>query len=149
MLNVLRGGGRTERHLLARLVKGLNRIFVGVFVNTEREVLLATSLSFSTAKVSQILEDRIPVTPRLHERVELVLSGDKPVLVVQFAPDTRAELPLNLTRFEFLESSRRGGACLGAFPGSATKTYSPSSASFSLVFRTADSSKAVLMETVL
>ncbi len=113
VLGVLRAGGRTERHLLARLVKGLNRVFVGLLVNTEREVLLATSLSFSTAKVSQILEDRIPVTPRLHERVELVLSGDKPVLVVQFAPDTRAELPLNLTRFEFLSRVAEG-----ALPGS-------------------------------
>ncbi len=113
VLNELRAGKRTERHILARLVKGLNRVFVGLLVNTERELLLATSLSFSTAKVSQVLEDRIPVTPRLHERVELVLSGEKPLLVVQFAPDLWAELPLNLTRFEFLSRVAEG-----ALPGS-------------------------------
>ncbi len=113
ILKVLRSGGRPERQILARLVKGLNRVFIGLLVNTDRELLLATSLSFSTAKVSQVLEDRIPVAPRLHERVELILSGEKPVLVVQFAPETRAELPLNLTRFEFLSRVAEG-----ALPGS-------------------------------
>ncbi len=55
-----------------------------------------------------MLKDRIPVMPRLHERVELILSNDKPVFVVQFAPGTRAELPLNLTRFEFLSRVAEG-----------------------------------------
>jgi hypothetical protein len=113
VLKALRAGGRVERQILARLVKGLNRVFVGLLVNTERELLLATSLSFSTAKVSQVLEDRIPVAPRLHERIELALRGEKPVLIVQFAPDTRAELPLNLTRYEFLSRVAEG-----ALPGS-------------------------------
>lgn len=113
VLKVLRAGDRVERQILARLVKGLNRVFVGMLVSTERELLLATSLSVSTARVSQVLEDRIPVAPRLHERIELSLSGEKPVLVVQFAPDTRAELRLNLTRFEFLSRVAEG-----ALPGS-------------------------------
>jgi hypothetical protein len=48
-----------------------------MLVTTDRELLLATSFSFSSSKVSQILEDRIPVTPRLSERVEFTLDGEK------------------------------------------------------------------------
>ena len=59
VLAVLRSGGRVERPILARLVRGLNRIFVGMLVNADRELLIATSISFSNARVSQILEDRI------------------------------------------------------------------------------------------
>ncbi len=113
VLAVLRGGGRVERPILARLVKGLNRIFVGMLVSTDRDLLLATSISFSTSKVSQILEDRIPITPRLHERIDLVLSSSKPTLQVQLAADIRAVLPLNLTRYEFLSRVAEG-----ALPGS-------------------------------
>ena len=44
-----------ERPILARLVKGLNRVFVGMLVSSDRELLLATSISFSSSKVSQVL----------------------------------------------------------------------------------------------
>lgn len=107
------GGGRVERPILSRLVKGLNRIFVGMLVNTDRDLLLATSISFSTSKVSQILEDRVPVTPRLNERVELRLENEKPALHVQFSEDISTSLPLNLTRYEFLSRVAEG-----ALPGS-------------------------------
>jgi len=113
VLKPLRQGGRVERPFLARLVKGLNRIFVGMLVSTDRDLLLATSISFSSSKISQILEDRIPVTPRLNERVELVLKHDKPTLNVQFSPTISASLPLNLTRYEFLSRVAEG-----ALPGS-------------------------------
>ena len=113
VLKPLRQGGRVERPFLARLVKGLNRIFVGMLVSSDRDLLLATSISFSSSKVSQILEDRIPVTPRLNERVELVLKHDKPTLHVQFSPAISTSLPLNLTRFEFLSRVAEG-----ALPGS-------------------------------
>jgi hypothetical protein len=113
VLKPLRTGGKVERSVLARLVKGLNRIFMGMLVNADRDLLLATSISFSTSKVSQVLEDRVPVTPRLHERVELILDGQKPALVVHFAAEIRATLPLNLTRYEFLSRVAEG-----ALPGS-------------------------------
>jgi len=113
VLGVLRGGGHVERPILARLVRGLNRIFAGMLVSTERELLLATSVSYSTAKVSQVLEDRIPVGPRLHERVELRLANNRPEIVVQLASNVRATLPLNLTRYEFLSRVAEG-----ALPGS-------------------------------
>ena len=102
-----------ERPYLARLVKGLNRIFVGMLVSSDRDLLLATSISFSSSKVSQVLEDRVPVTPRLNERVELVLSAGKPTLRVQFSQTISTSLPLNLTRYEFLSRVAEG-----ALPGS-------------------------------
>ena len=110
---VLKSGGKVERSILARLVRGLNRVFVGMLVTTDRELLLATSFSFSGSKVSQILEDRIPVTPRLYERVELTLLGEKPALVVQLSDTIRCPLRLNLTRYEFLSRVAEG-----ALPGS-------------------------------
>lgn len=113
VLGTLRSKGKVERAILARLVRGLNRIFVGMLVSSERDLLLATSISFSTSKVSQVLEDRIPVTPRMHERVELALVQDKPAISVQFASGIQAALPLNLTRYEFLSRVAEG-----ALPGS-------------------------------
>lgn len=113
VLKPLKQGGRVERPFLARLVKGLNRIFVGMLVSSDRDLLLATSISFSSSKVSQVLEDKIPVTPRLHERVELLLANGKPTLHVQFAEAISAALPLNLTRYEFLSRVAEG-----ALPGS-------------------------------
>ncbi|MBK9132452.1 MAG: hypothetical protein IPM20_12550 [Gammaproteobacteria bacterium] len=113
VLKPLGNGARVERPFLARLVKGLNRIFVGMLVNSDRDLLLATSISFSSSKVSQVLEDRIPVTPRLNERVELVLANGKPALHVQFSQAISASLPLNLTRYEFLSRVAEG-----ALPGS-------------------------------
>lgn len=113
VLGPLTRGGRVERPFLARLVKGLNRIFVGMLVSSDRDLLLATSISFSSSKVSQVLEDRVPVTPRLNERVELVLANGKPVLHVQFSQAISASMPLNLTRYEFLSRVAEG-----ALPGS-------------------------------
>ena len=113
VLRVLRTGGKVDRSILARLVRGLNRVFVGMLVTADRELLLATSFSFSSSKVSQILEDRIPVTPRLHERVDLTIEGGRPVLGVQLSDTIRCSLPLNLTRYEFLSRVAEG-----ALPGS-------------------------------
>lgn len=113
VLGPLTHGGRVERPFLARLVKGLNRIFVGMLVSSDRDLLLATSISFSSSKVSQVLEDRVPVTPRLNERVELVLANGKPTLQVQFSQTVSTPLPLNLTRYEFLSRVAEG-----ALPGS-------------------------------
>ena len=59
---------RVSRHILARLVKGLNRIFSGLLVSSDRELLLATSLSHSGARISQLLEDRIAIAARGRSR---------------------------------------------------------------------------------
>lgn len=113
VLGVLRAGGKVERPILGRLVRGLNRIFVGMLVSSDRELLLATSVSFTVSRVSQVLEDKIPVTPRLHERIEITCDNGKPSLTVQIAEGIRASLPLNLTRYEFLSRVAEG-----ALPGS-------------------------------
>lgn len=113
VVGVLATGGRVERPILARLVKGLNRVFVGMLVEMDRELLLATSVSFSASKISQLLEDRIPVTPRMGERVELVLHQNLPALRVHLSDSIHRTLRLNLTRFEFLSRVAEG-----ALPGS-------------------------------
>lgn len=109
----LKEGAKVDRPYLARLVKGLNRIFVGMLVSTDRDLLLATSISFSSSKVSQVLEDRVPVEKRRGEGVELVLENGKPRLSVEFASNISASMPLNLTRYEFLSRVAEG-----ALPGS-------------------------------
>lgn len=113
VLGPLTKGGKVDRPYLARLVKGLNRIFVGMLVSSDRDLLLATSISFSSSKVSQVLEDRVPIEKRRGEGVELVLVNGKPTLNVQFSPTITALMPLNLTRYEFLSRVAEG-----ALPGS-------------------------------
>ncbi len=109
----LETGGRVDRPIVSRIVKGLNRVFVGMLVELDRDLLLATSISFSGAKVSQLLEDRIPVSPRLNERVEIVLEHGRPVLRVQLSDTISRSLELNLARYEFLSRVAEG-----ALPGS-------------------------------
>ena len=108
-------GRRVSRRIIGRLVKGLNRIFTGMLVETERELLLATSLSFSGAPTSELLEDRITVAPRggRAERVDIALGNSFPSLDVHLPDSTVCPLRLNLTRYEFL--MRVGD---GALPGS-------------------------------
>ena len=110
----LRNGERVPRRIIGRLVKGLNRIFTGMLVETERDLLLATGLSFSGARISQLLADRISVAPRggRAEKVDVALRNDFPSLDVHLPDGTVRSLRLNLTRYEFL--MRVGD---GALPG--------------------------------
>ena len=107
-------GSRVSGRITGRIVKGLNRIFTGMLVETERQLLLATSLSFSGARISQLLEDRIEVAPRggRAEKVEIALRNEFPSLDVHLPDGTLRSLRLNLTRYEFL--MRVGD---GALPG--------------------------------
>lgn len=108
----LKAGQPVARKIVERLVKGLNRIFTGMLVSTERELLLATSLSLSTARVSQLLEDRIPVRPRGQESVEISMRRGFPSLDVSLPGGKLCSLRLNLTRYEFLMR-----VSAGALPG--------------------------------
>ena len=110
----LGNGQRVSRRVIGRLVKGLNRIFTGMLVETERDLLLATSLSFSGARISELLADRITVAPRggRAERVDIALRNQFPSLDVHLPDGTLRSLRLNLTRYEFL--MRVGD---GALPG--------------------------------
>lgn len=93
---------QVEHYIRARLVRGLNRIFVGMLINSDRELILASSLSFSNAKVNKLLEERISVLPRLGERVEIVLRDNAPSLNVVLSGSIQCSLPLHLIRYEFL-----------------------------------------------
>jgi hypothetical protein len=109
----LRASGRVPRRIVARLVNGLNRVFTGMLVTTERELLLATNLSYSGSGVSQLLEERLSVSPKRHERIDVALENDQPVLVVQLDHALQCSLSLDLVRYEFLMR-----VAAGALPGS-------------------------------
>jgi len=102
ILHPLLANKQVEHPIRARLIKGLNRIFVGMLINSDRELILASSLSFSHAKVNKLLEERISVLPRLGERVEIVLQDNVPTLNVVLNDRIQCPLPLQLIRYEFL-----------------------------------------------
>jgi hypothetical protein len=109
----LRVGGRVDRPILARLVRGLNRIFTGMLTERDSDLYLATSPSFSYARVSRLLEETVSVAPRRGERVDIEESNGFPVLGVYLARDIRCGFTLTLTRYEFLSRVAEG-----ALPGS-------------------------------
>jgi hypothetical protein len=113
LVEPLRRDSRVPRRIVSGLVNGLNRVFTGMLVATERELLLATNLSYTGAGVSQLLEERLSVTPKRNERVDVLLEAGEPVLVVQLDHDVKCRLPLNLVRYEFLMR-----VSSGALPGS-------------------------------
>jgi len=110
----LTAGERVGRRVVGKLVNGLNRVFTGMLVATERELLLATNLSYSGSGVSQLLEERLSVSPKRHERVDVLAEVDgRPALVVQLDANVKCTLKLNLVRYEFLMR-----VSSGALPGS-------------------------------
>ena len=109
---VAKAGGRVQRRIVAKLANGLNRVFTGLLVSTDRELLLASNLATSGGGTSQLLEDRISVAPRRRERVDVGFAGGLPTLEVHFDQEVSRSLALNLTRYEFLV---RVGE--GALPG--------------------------------
>lgn len=113
LVSPLRREERVPRRIVSRLVNGLNRVFTGMLVSTERELLLATNLSYSGAGVSQLLEERISVSPKRQERIDILFERGQPALVVQLDGDVRCMLSLNLVRYEFLMR-----VASGALPGS-------------------------------
>jgi hypothetical protein len=111
----LKAGQRVERQILARIVKGLNRIFTGMLISDDQRLLLARSLAPSQGRVSRLYVDEISAEPRLGESIDIVLRpGDPvPVLEVTLSPGNRCDMPLHLTRYEFLSR-----VADGALPGS-------------------------------
>lgn len=94
---------RVPRNTISRLVRGLNRVFTGMLVATDRDLLLATSLAHSGARMSQLLEDKIAINARGRlEKIEIVLQRNFPHLVVTLPNGKQKSLALNLTRYEFL-----------------------------------------------
>lgn len=119
IVEVLKRGAVVKRPLVSRLVKGLNRVFTGMLINSDRELFLATSGNYSQAKVSRILVERVSVEPSKGEKV--ILRFDQPsgrvVLSVFFTPDSFVDFNLTLIRYEFLSRI----AVEGALPASFSK----------------------------
>lgn len=117
--NVLKRGGVVKRPILSRLIKGLNRVFTGMLINSDRELFLATSGNNSQAKVSRILVERVSVDPNKGEQVTLQYdpSTANVLLRVFFMPDLEVPFDLTLIRYEFLSRI----AIEGALPASFSK----------------------------
>jgi hypothetical protein len=104
----LQGGQRVPRHILGRLVRGMNRVFTGMLTTNERQVVLATSGSYSHARVSHIEEAFIEVDPSRGQRVTLELRNNQPTFVVYLDRDFSVPLALHLVRYEFLSRVSEG-----------------------------------------
>ncbi len=113
----LRSAKPVKRPILSRLVRGLNRMFTGMLINTDRELLLAISANDSQARVSHVLVDEISVEPRHGERVELMLDdeGDNVWLHVHVSATLRESLQMNLIRYEFVSRVATEGALPASF----------------------------------
>lgn len=117
VLGVLNQGALVKRPILSRLVKGLNRVFTGMLINSDRELYLATSGNYSQAKVSRILVERVSVDPSKGEKVTLRYDGSngRVLLSVFFAPDLFVDFNLTLIRYEYLSRISLEGALPASF----------------------------------
>ena len=115
VLQILREDKPVRRPISNRLIKGLNRIFTGMLLNSERELYLATSGNFSQAKISRVLVDRLSVEPRHGEKIVLGLENERVVLSVHLSGDIVETLELNLVRYEFLSRVATEGALPASF----------------------------------
>ena len=115
--SVLKRGGVVKRPILSRLIKGLNRVFTGMLINSDRELFLATSGNNSQAKVSRILVERVSVDPNKGEKVTLQYdaSNGSVLLRVFFMPDLDVTFDLTLIRYEFLSRIAMEGALPASF----------------------------------
>ncbi len=117
IVEVVKRGAVVKRPLVSRLVKGLNRVFTGMLINSDRELYLATSGNHSQAKVSRILVERVSVEPSKGEKVILRFdpASGRVLLSVFFAPDNIADFNLTLIRYEFLSRIAMEGALPASF----------------------------------
>ncbi len=117
IVQTLQRNSPVKRHLLARIVKGLNRVFTGMLINADRELFLATSGNNSQAKVSRILLERVSVDPNKGEKI--VLRRDETngnlLLTVYFTPKIFEDFHLTLIRYEFLSRIALEGALPASF----------------------------------
>ena len=117
VVEVLKKREVVKRPILSRLVKGLNRLFTGMLINSDRELYLATSGNYSQAKVSRILVEHVSVEPSKGEKVVLRYdeTNGRAVLSVFFAPDISTDFDLTLIRYEFLSRISLEGALPASF----------------------------------
>lgn len=106
-----------DRRAMPLLLRGLNRLFTGMLVQNEDQLVLATSGSLSQSKRSPLLDEIISVPKRQGEEVSLLSLENKKIGIrVRFGrnDDPKPEtLELTPVRFEFL-----GRVAEGALPSS-------------------------------
>jgi hypothetical protein len=105
------------RRVMPLLIRGLNRVFTGMLVQNQDEIVLATSGSHSQSKTSPLLDELISVPRQGGEEVTLVPDARGGIgLAVRLSrggdPGVIG-LPLTPIRFEFL-----GRVAEGALPSS-------------------------------
>lgn len=117
VVEILKKGTTVKRPILSQLVRGLNRVFTGMFINSDRELFMASSGNYSQAKVSRILIERVSVEPNKGEKVVLRhdSSNGQVLLSVFFSPDIYEDFPLTLIRFEYLSRIALEGALPASF----------------------------------
>lgn len=117
VVDVLRLDKAVKRPIVSRLVKGLNRVFTGMFINSDRELFLATSGNYSQSKVSRILLERVSVDPSKGEKIVLRFdhSNSRVLLSVYFGPSLFVDFNLTLVRYEFLSRIASEGALPASF----------------------------------
>jgi hypothetical protein len=113
----LRDKQALPRPALGQIVRGLNRIFTGMLVQNQDELVLATSGSYSQSKRSPLLDEVISVPRASGEEVSLVADDvggfGASVRLVRGNDLPLVTLALSPTRFEFL-----GRVAEGALPSS-------------------------------
>ena len=106
-----------RRTAFSLVVRGLNRVFTGMLVQNQDELVLATSGSYSQSKRSPLLDELISVPRQGGEEVSLVLNHrggfDVAVRLMRGDANPPVRLELSPTRFEFL-----GRVADGALPSS-------------------------------
>lgn len=111
-------GQAAPRQAISMIVRGLNRIFTGMLVQNQDELVLATSGSFSQSKRSPLLDEIISVPRASGEEVSIVPDKAGRDFGVSVKLVRGGEIPpvflaLSPTRFEFL-----GRVAEGALPSS-------------------------------
>lgn len=104
------------RQVMPMLMRGLNRVFTGMLIQNQDELVLASSGSQSQSRTSPLLEEFVSVPRRGGEEVALLSDGIGGMkLVVKLARNDPPPVTLQLstTRFEFL-----GRVAEGALPTS-------------------------------
>lgn len=111
-------GQPAPRTALGMVVRGLNRVFTGMLVQNQDELVLATSGSYSQSKRSPLLDELISVPRAGGEEVALVADPAGGAFGVSVKLVRGNDIPvvylaLSPTRFEFL-----GRVAEGALPSS-------------------------------
>lgn len=113
----LKNGASLPRRVMPMIMRGLNRVFTGMLVQNQDELVLATSGSHSQSKTSPLLDELISVPRQGGEEAVLAPTARGGVaLSVRLSRGTDPDpvgLTLTPTRFEFL-----GRVAEGALPSS-------------------------------